>query len=211
LPVDFPLKTADAVFRYYVDKYGLDGDGDIHAIALFTYALVEKARIDFTEYSINILHKTPTAQDIEDWYAEKPPAYFDELSDRGLTWYSGFARILLEEEFEEHAKSAVRDAISENFDHVKTKIDSTNALIGTIHTTVSSETANVLGNLKTGGAWGRNFWIGFWAGVGANVAFTVLVLIFVFAIDRDFSFIGWAKDILHPPAATAPANPPGRP
>jgi hypothetical protein len=206
LPVDFPLKNSDDVFRYYVEKFGLDGDGDIHAIALFTYALVENARIEFTNYSINTLHKTPTPQDIEDWYAQKSPAYFDELSDRGLTWYAGFARNLLEEEFERHAKTAVSEALSANFDNIRSKIDSTNTLIETIPSAIRAETATTSAHL----AWSRHFWIGFWAGVAANVFFTIIIVFFVFAIDRDFSFIGWAKSLIHPPApsVSAPVNRP---
>jgi hypothetical protein len=122
LPAVFPLKCSDDVFHYYVEKFGLDGDGDIHAIALFTYALVESARIEFMEYSVNTLNKVPSPKDIEDWYAEKPPAYFDQLSDRGLTWYEGFARNLLEDEFEEHAKTAISETIGRNFDNIISKI-----------------------------------------------------------------------------------------
>lgn len=63
MPVVFPLKSSDDVFRYYVEKFGLDGDGDIHAIALFTYALVESARVEFIDYSIATLQKnTNTAR-----------------------------------------------------------------------------------------------------------------------------------------------------
>jgi hypothetical protein len=196
LPVKFPLKNSDDVFQYYVDKFGLDGDGDIHAIALFTYALVESARIDFIKYSVETLKRTPTPQDIEDWYAEKPPTYFDDLSDRGLTWYSGFARYLLEDEFEEHAKAAVNNTIGTHFDNISSKLD-------TIPNAVRTETRPLSEHLK----WSRHFWIGFWAGVASNVIFTVLVVIFVFVIDRDFSFIGWAKGLMNTPTSvTSPTT-----
>lgn len=94
---------------------------------------------------------------------------------------------MLEDEFEEHAKAAVRETLGTSFDNVTTKIDS-------IPNTLRSETASISGHLK----WLRHFWIGFWAGVASNVVFTVLIVIFVFAIDRDFSFIGWAKGLIHP-------------
>jgi hypothetical protein len=36
------IETSEQVFLLFKEKFGLDGDGDMHAVGLFAFGLVEK-------------------------------------------------------------------------------------------------------------------------------------------------------------------------
>lgn len=50
----------------------------------------------------------PTAVEIENWYADKPAAYFEDRGHLALEWYSDFARNLFHDEIETQKHEAIR-------------------------------------------------------------------------------------------------------
>jgi len=107
-----PISSSDDVFRYFREKRGLDGDGDMDAIALFAYALVEHDRIDWIEHFKGIHDgNAPTTEQTLEWFSSKPESYFREKEDRAEAWYSGFARWYLRDEIEEGKNDAIRASI----------------------------------------------------------------------------------------------------
>ena len=108
-----PFKSSDDVFIYLRDKYGVDGDGDINAIALFTYALIEKDRIDWVEHYTEQQKKSPIWEEICAWYGEKPRSYVVEKERLAESWYVGFARTYLRDEIEDGKKTAIKGAIGD--------------------------------------------------------------------------------------------------
>jgi len=103
------VKCPEEVYRKYLDRFGFDGDGDPDAVALFTFALVERDRFDWLEH-----HRSehdgaePTVAAIEEWYQSKPETFFDEKFRLALGWYTAFARILLKDEIEKSNQDAVK-------------------------------------------------------------------------------------------------------
>jgi hypothetical protein len=152
--------SSEDVFRYLKAKYAVDDEGDINAIALFAYALVEQDRIDWRDHMVAQYKVPPTDQQTVDWFRAKPRSYFDDRERDASDWYRQFARGLLRDEIEMLKAEAVEQACG-----------------------------------RLGRFW-PNFWVGNLVGLTSNVAFTVLVIIFVIAITNDFSFVAWMKALL---------------
>jgi len=106
-----PLKSADEVFHYLRDRRGFDGDGDMDAVALFTYALVEQDRIDWVAHFQSQHDAEPTAAQIAEWFLDKPESYFVAKEKRAEEWYAGFARTYLRDEIEATKDEAVRGTV----------------------------------------------------------------------------------------------------
>jgi hypothetical protein len=103
------VKNPEEVYRKYLDRFGLDGDGDPDALALFTFALVERDKFDWLEH-----HRCehggadPAPHIVEQWYASKPESYFEDKFRQALGWYTSFARVLLKDEIEKSNQDAIR-------------------------------------------------------------------------------------------------------
>lgn len=109
-----PISNDEEVYRHYLDCFGLDGDGDPNAIALFTYALVEKDKYEWMSHYRNLNNNAmPSAVEIEKWFINKPESYFDEKSKLAMNWYRAFARSLLAEEIEDAKRDAIKEYIGE--------------------------------------------------------------------------------------------------
>jgi hypothetical protein len=107
-----PVSSSDDAFRHFREKRGVDGDGDMDAIALFSYALVELDRIDWIDHFKNSRDgHAPSAEQTREWFEAKPESYFREKEDRAETWYAGFARWYLRDEIEEGKSEAIRLSI----------------------------------------------------------------------------------------------------
>ena len=84
------VRNPEGVYRKYLDRFGVDGDGDPDAIALFTFALVERDRFDWLEH-----HRSehggidPSEQAIEQWFESKPESV---LARSASTITAGLAR-----------------------------------------------------------------------------------------------------------------------
>jgi hypothetical protein len=108
------VKCPEEVYRKYLDRFGFDGDGDPDAIALFTFALVERDRFDWLEH-----HRSehggeePTLEAVEQWYQSKPESFFDEKYRFALSWYTAFARNLLKAEIVQSNQDAVKSYFNE--------------------------------------------------------------------------------------------------
>ena len=102
----------EQVYNRFVSAAGYDEDGDPDAIALFSYALVEKDRYDWIAH-----HRQenggapPSDSDMESWFRSKPDSYFREKQSFALSWYKSFARSLLEDEIEWQRKEAIKEYI----------------------------------------------------------------------------------------------------
>lgn len=68
--------SSDEVLRYYAAKFGEDADGDMHAIGLFAYSLVEKDRVEWVEHMVKTTGLTPGHDAIESWFKAKLESYF---------------------------------------------------------------------------------------------------------------------------------------
>ena len=154
------LKSSEEVFKLFKEKYGLDADGDMDAVGLFAYSLVEKDRMDWIEHFRDTHGSEPSEDQIKEWFLNKPAAYFEQIGQTAYRWFYSFARLLLRDEIEESKRLAVKNAVGD------------------------------LGK----------FWPGFWTGnligLTSNLAFTLLVVLFVIFITSDFSFIAWTKKLL---------------
>ncbi len=78
------IKNSEEAFNLFREKFGLDADGDMHAVGLFAYSLVEKDRIDWMEHFRRTHSSEPTEHQIAEWYSAKPESYFDQVSRFGL-------------------------------------------------------------------------------------------------------------------------------
>jgi hypothetical protein len=108
------VKTAEEVYKKYLARLGTDSDGDPDAIALFTYALVERDKYDWIEHHRNENDgASPSNEDIEKWFVSKPDTYFDEKYRNALWWYKAFARSLLAEETKESRLDAIRTYVGD--------------------------------------------------------------------------------------------------
>jgi hypothetical protein len=67
-----------------------------------------------------------------------------------------------------------------------------NLLRGHIEDEKKKAIAEALGNL---GKFWPGFWVGNLVGLTSNIAFTLLVVLFVVFVDSDFSFIAWTKKV----------------
>jgi hypothetical protein len=103
--------SSDEVFRYLREKYGVDGDGDMNAVALFANALIEKDRIDWAQHMATQNGRDPTADEIAGWYRSKPDTYFVDRERLAENWFGGFARTYLHDEIEQGKGNAIRQAI----------------------------------------------------------------------------------------------------
>ena len=54
------IKSSEDVFSLFKEKFGVDGDGDMDAVGLFAYSLVEKERFEWMEYCRRIHGSEPT-------------------------------------------------------------------------------------------------------------------------------------------------------
>jgi hypothetical protein len=106
-----PLASADEVFHYLRDRRGFDGDGDMDAVALFTYALVEQDRIDWMNHFQSQHDATPSAAQVSEWFLGKPESYFLAKEKRAEEWYAGFARTYLRDEIEAAKQTAVQSVV----------------------------------------------------------------------------------------------------
>lgn len=102
------VKGPEEVYKKYIERFGVDGDGDPDAVALFTFALVERDKFDWMEhYRKENGGAGPTDAQVAQWYADKPDSYFEEKYRQALTWYKAFARALLKDEIEEGERQAI--------------------------------------------------------------------------------------------------------
>jgi hypothetical protein len=157
----FPaLKNSEDVFILFRDKFGVDGDGDMDAIGLFAFSLVEKEHFEWRRHCREVHGVEPTREQIEDWFRNKPKEYFDQTEKLAFQWFYGFARVLLRQDIEEEKKQAAASAVGE------------------------------LGNFWT------DFWRGNLVGMTSNIAFSLLIVLFVLFIASDFSFVAFTKKLI---------------
>ena len=107
------IKSSEDVFSFFKEKFGLDGDGDMHAVGLFAFSLVEKDRMEWMAHSREINGGEPTEHQISEWYKSKPASYFEEIGKSAYRWFYAFARILLADEIEDIKKLAIKDTIGD--------------------------------------------------------------------------------------------------
>lgn len=107
------VRSSEEVFLFYKQKYGLDDDGDVHAVALFAFSVVENERMDWMAHAREMRNADPTEHQISEWYASKPQSYFDEIGKGASLWLHGFAKILLADEIERSKRQAVKDEIGQ--------------------------------------------------------------------------------------------------
>src|SRR5947209_17614879 len=107
------LKCSEDVFLLFKDKYGLDSDGDIHAVGLFAFSLVEKERMEWLAHVRSDTGTEPTEAQIADWYKSKPDEYFEEIGKTANRWFYAFSRILLSDEIEDGKREAIKEAVGE--------------------------------------------------------------------------------------------------
>ena len=48
------VKSSEDVFLHYKQKYGLDADGDINAVALFAFSMVENDKFNWLSHTWSI-------------------------------------------------------------------------------------------------------------------------------------------------------------
>lgn len=101
------FKSSEEVFKYFREKYGNDADGDVNAIALFAYSLVEKERFEWKRHYRERHNADPSVQQIQEWFEDQPIEYFDRKEEEAYIWYSAFARSLLADEIEAACRQAV--------------------------------------------------------------------------------------------------------
>lgn len=100
------------MFRWLRDRRGVDNDGDMESIGLFTFALVEQDRIEWIEhFASQHAGGKPSAAQITQWFEDKPESYFLEKEKQAEQWYAGFARVYLSDEIEEGKAQAIRRAL----------------------------------------------------------------------------------------------------
>jgi hypothetical protein len=107
------IDSSEKVLLLFKEKFGLDGDGDMDAVGLFAFSLVEKERMEWMEHIRNVHGQEPTAQQISQWYQDKPDTYFVEIGKSAYRWFYGFSRALLAEEIDSGKKEAIRDALGD--------------------------------------------------------------------------------------------------
>jgi len=88
-------------------------------VALFTCALVEKDKYDWLEH-FRSQHdgKSPTPEQVEEWFASKPTFYYQEKYNYSLNWYKWFARYLLDDEIKEERLRAIKQYIGDKMSFV---------------------------------------------------------------------------------------------
>ncbi len=102
----------EEVYNRFISEAGYDEDGDPDAIALFSYALVEKDKYDWiAHHRKENGEASPSDADVESWFRSKPDSYFKEKQNFALSWYRSFARSLLDDEIEWKKKEAVKEYI----------------------------------------------------------------------------------------------------
>ena len=103
------LRDTEEVYRYFIDHFGFDEDGDPNALGLFSFSLVEMDKFDWMEHRRSEYDGvTPSAVEIENWYADKPTSYFEDKCRQAANWYVGSARNLLHDEIETQKHEAIR-------------------------------------------------------------------------------------------------------
>jgi hypothetical protein len=107
------FSDADEVLTYLRDKYGPDADGDTHALALFTYAVVEDDRLSWAEHIHEQTSVAPTEAETQAWFQSKPPKYFLEKERLAEQWFLSVARIVLADEIESLKQEAIRETIGD--------------------------------------------------------------------------------------------------
>lgn len=106
------VRGPEEVYRKFLDRFGLDEDGDPDALALFTFSLVERDRFDWLEhYRHEAGGGNPTEAQIRQWYADKPESYFEDKCRLAQEWYVSFARALLEDEVKQRIRREIDDSI----------------------------------------------------------------------------------------------------
>src|SRR5580658_893710 len=93
------VRGPEEVYNRYIYYFGLDGDGDPNAVALFAFSLVERDKYDWIVHHRSEHNDIPpTSGQIEQWYSMKPDSYFSDRAEKAEWWYKAFARNLLEDE-----------------------------------------------------------------------------------------------------------------
>jgi hypothetical protein len=161
--------SSDSVFEYLRDEYPIDGDGDVDAIALFSYALVELDRIEWRDHYKQSYQADPTPDKVTEWFESKPPSYFEDRQRYALSWFRAFARELLADEIEQNRREAVKNELS-----------------------------NIQSEIQRASRFWPGFWIGNLVGFTSNFIFAIVVVGFVAVINTDFSFASWAKHLFPP-------------
>lgn len=106
-----PATCSDDVFQFLVEQRGVDGDGETDLIALFAYALVEQDRIQWASHRRDQGQAIVDTKDVEQWFSDKPEAYFQDKLRRGEEWFTNFARAYLRDEVEADRERAVQQAV----------------------------------------------------------------------------------------------------
>lgn len=105
------VKSSEDVFLHYKQKYGLDADGDINAVALFAFSMVENDKFNWLAHLRESQGAAPPPRMVVDWYANKPPVYFEEKGEEANLWLLGFSKILLADEIKAREKQAVKEQL----------------------------------------------------------------------------------------------------
>src|SRR5882672_9737983 len=107
------IRSSEDVFLSFKEKFGLDGDGDMNAVGLFAFSLVEKDRMEWMAHIRETHGAEPTEHQIAEWYRSKPETYFEEIGKSAFRWFYSFARILLEDEINDIKKLAIKETIGD--------------------------------------------------------------------------------------------------
>jgi hypothetical protein len=107
------IENSEQVFLLFKEKFGLDGDGDMHAVGLFAFSLVEKERMEWLAHCRNTSDVEPTERQIAEWYKGKPEEYFEEIGKSAYRWFYAFSRILLADETETIKSNAIKEAVGD--------------------------------------------------------------------------------------------------
>ena len=105
------VKNSEDAFLHFKQKYGLDADGDINAVALFAFSMVENDKFNWLAHLRESQAAAPPPRMVVDWYANKPPVYFEEKGEEANLWLLGFSKILLADEIKPREKQAVKEQL----------------------------------------------------------------------------------------------------
>lgn len=180
-----PLGSSDDVFRFLVERRGVDGDGETDLIALFTYALVEQDRIEWANHRIEQGQPAPSEGEVRSWFADKPAGYFDDKERHGEQWFTDFARAYLKEEIERDRGRAVEQVVA----------SLRNDIIG-----ARDKVVNRIDSRTRSKGWLVNIS----SGLISNFIFVVIGAVLFFAAVNKLSFSDVVGDILKGRTETRP-------
>ncbi len=171
-----PLERSNDAFLFLTERRGLDGDGETDAIGLFTYALVERERIEWETHRASQGLPPPDSPETRAWFADKPETYFTDKLRRGEEWFADFARAYLKDEIEADRERTVQDAVA----GLRTDIASSQSAI-TGHIDIRTK----------GKGWGVNIT----SGLVANFIFAFIVAVLFFVAANRLSLGDIIADI----------------